>query len=154
MNRNNICIVVTELISTEAVNKVSQKALGAPKSNILNIKILILSISVGHLPIYPSTPKNVVLNPDHGKMVAVPCTVCEGLLFCTILVGALLLVIADLAARWSMVFAPTELPIGITQPSSEHPILPICYTVGDDKNDWASCPKLLVYQKGLRCMSW
>lgn len=36
----------------------------------------------------------------------------EGMLICTILVGALLLVVADLAARW--ILAPTELPIGIT----------------------------------------
>lgn len=36
----------------------------------------------------------------------------EGLLLCSVLVGALLLVVADLAAR--RLFAPMELPIGIT----------------------------------------
>ena len=36
----------------------------------------------------------------------------EGLLLCTVLVGGLLLVVADLASRW--VIAPNELPIGVT----------------------------------------
>lgn len=36
----------------------------------------------------------------------------EGLLLCTVLVGGLLLVLADLASRW--VIAPGELPIGVT----------------------------------------
>ncbi len=36
----------------------------------------------------------------------------EGLLLCTVLVGGLLLVLADLASRW--VIAPSELPIGVT----------------------------------------
>lgn len=36
----------------------------------------------------------------------------EGLLLCTVLVGGLLLVVADLASRW--VIAPSQLPIGVT----------------------------------------
>ncbi len=36
----------------------------------------------------------------------------EGLLICTVFVGGLLLVVADLAARW--VIAPSELPVGVT----------------------------------------
>lgn len=36
----------------------------------------------------------------------------EGLLICTVLVGGLLLVVADLASRW--VIAPSELPLGVT----------------------------------------
>lgn len=36
----------------------------------------------------------------------------EGLLLCTALVGALLMVVADLTSRW--VIAPAELPIGVT----------------------------------------
>lgn len=77
-------------------------------------RLLLIALSAGLAAITVTVAGTIAfvgfVSPHIARRLVGPSH--EGLLLCTVIVGALLLVVSDLVSRW--VIAPSEIPIGVT----------------------------------------